>query len=174
MLTINCQNVKKYNGAQLVLENVTFELHHGEKAGLVGRNGSGKSTLLRMVSKLDVPDEGLLTVRKDARIGYLEQIPTEGPERTVYDALALGYSELFACRTEMTEIERLVGALKRLGGHAQGMVKAESWHKIAVTKDIELSVRAEFGPDQLAVFRELALILRDFLRRTELPDERDE
>ncbi|RED58072.1 ribosomal protection-like ABC-F family protein [Cohnella lupini] len=108
MLTINCQNVKKYNGAQLVLENVTFELHHGEKAGLVGRNGSGKSTLLRMVSKLDVPDEGLLTVRKDARIGYLEQIPTEGPERTVYDALALGYSELFACRTEMTEIERLM------------------------------------------------------------------
>ncbi len=24
MLTINCQNVKKYNGAQLILENVTF------------------------------------------------------------------------------------------------------------------------------------------------------
>ncbi len=102
MLTINCQNVKKYNGAQLVLENVTFELHHGEKAGLVGRNGSGKSTLLRMVSKLDVPDEGLLTIRKDARIGYLEQIPSEGADRTVYDVMALGYSELFACRTEMT------------------------------------------------------------------------
>jgi ATP-binding cassette subfamily F protein 3 len=94
MLTINCQNVKKYNGAQLILENVTFDLHHGEKMGLVGRNGSGKSTLLRLLSKLDSPDEGLLTVRKEARIGYLEQIPEDMANRTVYDVLALGYREL--------------------------------------------------------------------------------
>lgn len=31
MLTINFQNVKKYNAAQQVLENVTFELNNGEK-----------------------------------------------------------------------------------------------------------------------------------------------
>ncbi|QJD85395.1 ribosomal protection-like ABC-F family protein [Cohnella herbarum] len=105
MLTINCQNVKKYNGAQLVLENVTFELHHGEKAGLVGRNGSGKSTLLRMVSKLDSPDEGLLTIRKDAKIGYLEQIPAEVANRSVYDVLALGYRDLLDCRSAMAELE---------------------------------------------------------------------
>ncbi|TFE24555.1 ribosomal protection-like ABC-F family protein [Cohnella luojiensis] len=105
MLTINCQNVKKYNGAQLILENVTFELHHGEKAGLVGRNGSGKSTLLRMVSKIDVPDEGLLTIRKEARIGYLEQIPADVAERTVFDVLAMGYRELLACRSAMAELE---------------------------------------------------------------------
>ncbi|QMV41867.1 ribosomal protection-like ABC-F family protein [Cohnella cholangitidis] len=105
MLTINCQNVKKYNGAQLILENVTFELRYGEKIGLVGRNGSGKSTLLRMVSKLDTPDAGMLTVRKDARIGYLEQIPAEAADRTVYDVLALSYRELLDCRSEMTVIE---------------------------------------------------------------------
>jgi DNA-binding transcriptional MerR regulator len=75
---------------------------------------------------------------------------------------------------QLTEIQRLVVALKKMGGHAQGSVRAESWHKIAVTEDIELSVRAEFGPDQLAVFKELALILRDLLRRTELPNEGDE
>ena len=71
---------------------------------------------------------------------------------------------------QLTEIERLVVALKKMGGHAQGTVRAESWHRIAVTEDIELSVRAEFGPDQLAVFRELALILRELLRRTDLPN----
>ncbi|BBI36314.1 ribosomal protection-like ABC-F family protein [Cohnella abietis] len=108
MLTINCQSIKKYNGAQLVLENVTFELHQGEKVGLVGRNGSGKSTLLRMISKLDVPDEGLLTIRKDARIGYLEQIPAETAEQTVYDIMALGYQELITCRTAMAELEKLM------------------------------------------------------------------
>ncbi len=72
---------------------------------------------------------------------------------------------------QMTEIERLVGALRRCGGVAQGSIKAESWHRIAVTEDIELSVRAEFGPEQLAVFRELALILRDLLKRTQQGDE---
>lgn len=71
---------------------------------------------------------------------------------------------------QLTEIERLVVALKKMGGHAQGTLRAESWHRIAVTEDIELSVRAEFGPDQLAVFRELALILRELLRRTDLPN----
>ncbi|TVX99690.1 ribosomal protection-like ABC-F family protein [Cohnella terricola] len=105
MLTINCQNVKKYNTAQLVLENVTFELHHGEKAGLVGRNGSGKTTLMRLIAKIDTPDEGLLTVRKEARIGYLAQIPVSDEPHTIYDVLALGLKDLFDCRTEMAKLE---------------------------------------------------------------------
>ncbi|WP_391574185.1 ribosomal protection-like ABC-F family protein [Cohnella sp.] len=106
MLTINCQNVRKYNAAQLVLDNVTFELHHGEKAGLVGRNGSGKTTLMRLIAKLDTPDEGLLTVRKDAGIGYLEQIPANMAHRSVYDVLALGYSGLLECRAQMADLEK--------------------------------------------------------------------
>ncbi|MFC5470107.1 ribosomal protection-like ABC-F family protein [Cohnella suwonensis] len=105
MLTINCQNAKKYNAAQLVLADVTFELRHGEKIGLVGRNGSGKSTLLRLLSKQESPDEGLLTIRKDARIGYLEQIPEQSKKRAVYDVLASGYCELLDCRAEMEELE---------------------------------------------------------------------
>lgn len=105
MLTINCQNVKKYNAAQLVLENVTFELHHGEKAGLVGRNGCGKTTLLRMIAKRDGPDEGLLAVRKDARIGYLEQMPAMEAGQTVRDVLAWGFRELLDCRKRMEELE---------------------------------------------------------------------
>jgi len=110
MLTINCQNVKKYNAAQLVLENVTFELRHGEKAGLVGRNGCGKTTLLRLIAKLDAPDEGLLALRKDARIGYLEQVPAGETGRTVYDALASAFVGLLECRSRMGELEAAMGA----------------------------------------------------------------
>lgn len=105
MLTINCQNVKKYNAAQLVLENITFELHHGEKAGLVGRNGCGKTTLLRMIAKLDSPDEGMLAVRKNARIGYLQQIPVLETGTTVRDVLELSFRELLDCRDRMALLE---------------------------------------------------------------------
>ncbi|MBM7567854.1 ribosomal protection-like ABC-F family protein [Paenibacillus sacheonensis] len=105
MLTINCQQVKKYNAAQLVLENVTFELHHGEKAGLVGRNGSGKTTLLRMLAKLDHPDDGLVAIRKNARIGYLRQVPGLEAGMTVRDLLVVGFRDLIECRDRMTAIE---------------------------------------------------------------------
>lgn len=126
MLIINGQNMKKYHGAQLVLADVTFEIHQGERIGLVGRNGSGKSTLLRLISKMEKPDEGLLTVRKDTRIGYLAQIPTEWESGTVYDVLATSFAELLECRAAMTELEQrmsdpaAVGQLDQLlGRYAQ-------------------------------------------------------
>ncbi|NQX69404.1 ABC-F type ribosomal protection protein [Paenibacillus alba] len=112
MLMINAQNVKKYHGAQLVLEDVTFEIHQGERIGLVGRNGSGKSTLLRLIAKMEKPDEGQLTVRKDTRIGYLAQIPTEWESGTVYDVLAVGFHELMDCRAVMTELEQQMAGVE--------------------------------------------------------------
>lgn len=105
MLTINCQNVKKYNAAQLVLENVTFELHQGEKAGLVGRNGCGKTTLLRLLAKLEAPDDGMLAIAKNLSIGYLQQTSGVEAGKTVYDVLSLAYRELLHFRNEMSQLE---------------------------------------------------------------------
>lgn len=106
MLIVNCQNVKAYHGAQLVLENVTFDMKEGERVGLVGRNGSGKTTLLRLISKQNKPDEGLLTTSKDTVIGYLSQVPAEWGGSTVYEVLASGYRELLDCKAKMSELEQ--------------------------------------------------------------------
>jgi ATP-binding cassette, subfamily F, member 3 len=106
MLIVNSQNIKKYHGAQLVLEDVTFEIHQGERVGLVGRNGSGKSTLLRLISKMEKADGGQLTIRKDTRIGYLSQIPKEWEEGIVYDVLAASFREVRECRARMTDLEQ--------------------------------------------------------------------
>ncbi len=105
MLIINCQNVKKYNAAQLVLENVTFELHQGEKAGLVGRNGCGKTTLLRLLAKQESPDDGMLAIAKHISVGYLQQISGFEAGATVYDVLSLAFRELLQTRNEMSRLE---------------------------------------------------------------------
>ncbi|GMX62789.1 ABC-F family ATP-binding cassette domain-containing protein [Paenibacillus elgii] len=108
MMIVNCQNIKAYHGAQLVLEDVNLDIQQGERIGLIGRNGSGKSTLLQLIAGLLRPDAGQLSVRKGTRIGYLTQIPAEFEGRTVYDVLALGHQELLECRLKMAELEKLM------------------------------------------------------------------
>ena len=44
------------------LSQVSFSLEKGEILGIVGESGSGKSTLLKLVSGLEAPDAGTLTL----------------------------------------------------------------------------------------------------------------
>jgi lipopolysaccharide transport system ATP-binding protein len=48
----------KISGAVKAVDNVTLEIHEGERVGIIGRNGAGKSTLLRMVAGLAKPTYG--------------------------------------------------------------------------------------------------------------------
>ena len=49
-------NISKSYGSEVVLENVSFVVNPGERAGLIGPNGSGKSTLLRIIAGVEDAD----------------------------------------------------------------------------------------------------------------------
>lgn len=115
MIIVSCQHIKKYHGANAVLEDITFDIHEKERVGLIGRNGSGKSTLLQIIAGIQDPDEGQLAIKKGTKAGYLAQIRDEGSASTVYDALAIGYREAFACRSWMTELEAQMSSPEAAG-----------------------------------------------------------
>src|SRR6266498_1818214 len=60
-------------GGLPLVEGVSFNLHSGEKVGLVGRNGTGKTTLLQVLAGEAAPAQGVVLRR--GRLGYLRQDP---------------------------------------------------------------------------------------------------
>ena len=62
---------KRYNDAQVALENVSFDVKEGEILALLGPNGAGKTTLISAVCGLVVPTAGQVTVGGfDTRSNY--------------------------------------------------------------------------------------------------------
>ena len=67
MLKVN--NVSKYYGSFLAVDNLSFEVKEGEIFGLLGVNGAGKTTTFRMIVGLLEPDEGTIKLN-DKAIDY--------------------------------------------------------------------------------------------------------
>ena len=67
----------------------TLAINTGHKVGLVGRNGTGKSTLFRLIKGDISPDDGEINLRKNMRLGVVDQEVPSGPQsliQTVLDA----------------------------------------------------------------------------------------
>ena len=51
----------QFNGT-VALDNVGFELHHGERVAIIGPNGAGKSTLFNAISGVVTPTRGEINI----------------------------------------------------------------------------------------------------------------
>lgn len=58
-----------------VLENFSMNVEKGEYIALTGKNGSGKSTVSRLITGLETPQSGSITIEKDISIGLVFQNP---------------------------------------------------------------------------------------------------
>ncbi|MDB2437575.1 ATP-binding cassette domain-containing protein [Hellea sp.] len=66
----------------------TLAISQGHKVGLVGRNGTGKSTLFRLIKGDISPDDGEINLRKNMRLGAVDQEVPSGPQSLMTTVLA--------------------------------------------------------------------------------------
>lgn len=72
-------------GEKVIFDNLTFNIHEGDKICLVGKNGTGKSTLMNIITNEKDLDSGERWVLHGITIGYLQQEIIPEPGQTVYD-----------------------------------------------------------------------------------------
>jgi ATP-binding cassette subfamily F protein 3 len=132
MLQVN--HIALAYGARVILDDVSFTVAPGEKAGLIGVNGAGKSSLLKIIAGLQQADQG--TVSHPRSFGYLSQYVAHDTSvadglsvrdfifsSTGLDRAARDYEELSARLAEpdadlemlLQRFEQAQDALERLG-----------------------------------------------------------
>jgi ABC-2 type transport system ATP-binding protein len=125
---INFYSRKKTYELQKALENVSFEVKHGDFFAIVGRNGSGKSTLLKLLAGIYTPSNGVVHVRGkltpfiELGVGFSPELT--GRENVFLNGALLGFSrremnEMYQDIVDFAELERFMD--QKLKNYSSGM-----------------------------------------------------
>ena len=109
ILAVNDLN-KSYDGKD-ILKDISFHMEAHDKLAITGINGAGKTTLLRQIIGEEQPDSGTVVIPREARIGYLSQIPDIESDRTIYE-------EVISVRSDLLEAEKTLRELEQKMQHA--------------------------------------------------------
>ena len=111
---------KRHSETLQALDNISFNVKHGEIFGIIGRNGGGKTTLLRIISKIYSPDSGSVDV-KGTIIPVL--------------ALGLGFHPELTAVTNIFQSSILLGFKKEeISKRVEDIIKFAELEKFADTK----------------------------------------
>jgi ATP-binding cassette subfamily F protein 3 len=98
-----------YFGAQEIFRDLSWEIYHDARIGLVGPNGAGKSSILKLLAGEMETSAGLAQITKGVRVGYLPQEVHFGLDRTLLDEALDASPTLAALEHEMQHLEAQMG-----------------------------------------------------------------
>ena len=137
-------NISKNYGSEVVLEDVSFVVNPGERAGLIGPNGSGKSTLLRIISGVEQADGGRVILASGASAAWLPQGFEAHVARTLGEMVRQGlaehasaYQALLRIETDMasavgTELDAIIEEYGRVSDEFESLGGYEVERRIAI------------------------------------------
>ncbi|MBR0400985.1 MAG: amino acid ABC transporter ATP-binding protein [Lachnospiraceae bacterium] len=65
MAILDVKNLEKHFGSTRVLNDISFSLEKGNALAIIGASGSGKTTLLRCLNFLEIPNQGMISVKDE-------------------------------------------------------------------------------------------------------------
>ncbi|WP_312914311.1 ABC transporter ATP-binding protein [Candidatus Competibacter phosphatis] len=126
---------------------MSFDLHHGESLGVIGRNGAGKSTLLQLLAGILRPDQGTLInhgVRAtllSLQIGFVPYL--SGRQNAILSGMLLGLA-----KQEVEEKMADIRAFSELGDFFDQPINAYS---SGMKARLGFSVAFQLNPDVLLI-----------------------
>lgn len=107
------------------LDDINFEIHQGDRVGIIGRNGAGKSTLLKVISKVTAPTKGRIGIK--GNVASLLEVGTGfHPDMTGRENVYLNGAILGMKRAEINQKMDEIIAFSEINEHIDTPVKRYS------------------------------------------------
>jgi len=101
------QLVVSFGGFEL-FKRISLLVSPKDRIGLVGKNGAGKSTLLKILAGHQQPNEGVVSVPSDVRLGYLPQHMEVFDGRTVFEEAVTSFEEILELERRIEDINHQI------------------------------------------------------------------
>jgi ATP-binding cassette subfamily F protein 3 len=105
MTLMSVGGLKKFFGAELIFEDLNFQVARGDKVALVGVNGAGKSTLMKIIAGIESADAGHVAMARGTRVAYLAQEVRFSGDRTLWQEMEQALSALSELQAAITALE---------------------------------------------------------------------
>ncbi len=89
-LLFSCQSISKSYATRFLFRDLSLSIFSKDRIGLIGPNGAGKSTFLKIIAGLEKADSGILSPKRDLKIGYVPQsceFPDLSPKKILVEAI---------------------------------------------------------------------------------------
>ncbi len=103
---ISVDNLTVEFSARPLLENVSFVINDRDRIALVGKNGAGKSTMLKILSGIQTPTSGQVSIPNDTLVGYLPQVMKLQDDTTVREEAQKAFSSVAALEAKVKALEK--------------------------------------------------------------------